>query len=111
MGYDAHITRADFWPDSPETPITLAEWQAVVAADAELEPLPAMRLTYVRWLGPSTLPDSWLAWDEGRVHTKNPDPALLAKCCHLAQSLGARVQGDDGEVYALGPDGAATCGP
>lgn len=36
---------------------------------------------------------------EGNVDTKNPDHAVLAKALELAGVLGARVQGDDGELY------------
>lgn len=38
-------------------------------------------------------------WFEGNVDTKNPDHAVLAKALELAGVLGARVQGDDGELY------------
>ena len=107
MGYDAHITRAEFWSDNAGHEIAAAEWQAVVDADPELEPWPEQGPHFVRWRGSSTLPDPWLDWRDGDVYTKNPDPALLAKCCALAARLGARVQGDDGEEYELGPDGSA----
>jgi hypothetical protein len=107
MGYDAHITRAEFWADNSGHEITAAEWQAVVDADPELEPWPEQGPYFARWRGESTLPDPWLDWHDGDVYTKSPDPALLAKCCALAARLGARVQGDDGEEYELGPDGQA----
>jgi len=107
MGYDAHITRAEFWAENAGHEITTTEWSAVVEADPELEPWPENGPHFVRWRGASAMTDAWLDWRDGDVYTKNPDPALLAKCCAIAARLGARVQGDDGEVYELGPDGEA----
>ena len=107
MGYDAHITRAEFWPDNTGHEIAAEEWLALVDADPELERWPEHGPYFARWRGESTLTDPWLDWRSGEVYTKSPDPALLAKCCALAARLGARVQGDDGEEYELGPDGEA----
>lgn len=107
MGYDAHITRAEFWCDNAGNEITAEEWRAVVEGDADLKPWPEQGPHMARWLGPSTLTDPWLDWREGNVFTKNPDAALLAKCCGIAVRLGARVQGDDGEEYVAGADGVA----
>ena len=47
----------------------------------------------------SKYPDPWLDWFEGDIYTKNPDEPILAKMLGIASSLGAKVQGDDGEVY------------
>jgi len=30
---------------------------------------------------------------------KNPDEAILSKMCAIAEKIGARVQGDEGEYY------------
>jgi hypothetical protein len=35
----------------------------------------------------------------GNIETKNPDYAALTKMLELAEKLGARVQGDDHEIY------------
>ena len=107
MGYDAHITRAEFWPDTAGHEIAAEEWLALVDADPELERWPENGPYFARWRGESTLTDPWLDWRSGEVYTKSPDPSLLAKCCAIALALGARVQGDDGEEYELGPDGPA----
>jgi hypothetical protein len=53
--------------------------------------------------GPSKYPDPWFDWSHGNINTKNPDPAIVRKAIEIAATLGARVQGDDGEVYL--PDG------
>jgi hypothetical protein len=40
-----------------------------------------------------------LWWYRGEVYTKNPDDHTLNKLIHIAHKLGARVLGDDGELY------------
>jgi hypothetical protein len=99
MGYDLHITRAESWADNEGAAITADEWLAAVRADPELTPAPENGPYFVRWSGPSRYPDPWLDWSGGNVYTKYPDSALLRKMVRLAQQLGARVQGDDGELY------------
>lgn len=101
MGYDLHITRAEHWSDNTGAEITAEEWLAVVHADPELRLAPEVGMGpyFVRWTGPSTLPDPWLDRFAGNVDTKNPDPALIGKMVRLAERLGARVQGDEGELY------------
>lgn len=42
---------------------------------------------------------AWFNFDRGDVVVKNPDAEILAKMWAIAQKLGARVQGDDGELY------------
>jgi hypothetical protein len=53
-----------------------------------------------RWSGKSKHSDPWLDWFKGNIYTKNPDEALTGKMIHIARELGAKVQGDDGEMYA-----------
>jgi hypothetical protein len=40
-----------------------------------------------------------LAWDNGQIHAKNPDDAIVNKLVAIAKRLNAEVQGDDGEAY------------
>jgi len=40
-----------------------------------------------------------LEWFQDDIYTKNPDEPILAKMLQIASALGARVQGDDGEIY------------
>jgi hypothetical protein len=47
---------------------------------------------------------AWMDYHRGRIVVKDPDAALLRKMCAIAEKLGARVQGDEGELY---PDAAA----
>lgn len=101
MGYDFHITRAEYWADNAGAPITAEEWLAVVRADPELElsPETGMGPYFARWHGPSPQAAAWLDWAAGNVYTKNPDAALLRKLVRIAAQLGARVQGAEGEEY------------
>jgi hypothetical protein len=99
MGYDLHITRAENWAENAGAEISADEWLAAVRSDPELALEPGQGPYFARWAGPSRYPDPWLDWLAGNVYTKNPDSALLRKMVALAGRLGARVQGDEGELY------------
>jgi hypothetical protein len=99
MTYQLHITRASDWMQSEELPITAAEWLKLVRTDAELVQDPTHGPYFVRW-GGSAGPERWLEWADGRINTKYPDGALLKKLVAIAERLGAKVQGDGGEVYS-----------
>jgi hypothetical protein len=106
MGYDLHITRAEDWAESGETPITPDEWKSYVDAAPDLvwdseRPWTHMETDLAVWTGHP--PHAWLALLDGQVETKNPDEAMRKKMHEIATALGARVQGDDGEWY--GADG------
>ena len=47
---------------------------------------------------------AWFDFESGDVVVKNPRPEILKKMWLIAQALGAKVQGDDGETY--GEDGS-----
>jgi hypothetical protein len=115
MGYDIHITRAEEWSESEANPITLDEWRAYVASDPEMRidgfaetktldgtvlRLEGEGLTvWTAWPGEAEDDHAWLECRLGRITVKNPDPLVLAKMCAIADRLGARVQGDEGEYY------------
>ena len=99
MGYDLHITRAEHWADNGGAEISPEEWLAIVQADPELTLAPGNGPYFAGWSGPSRHPEPWLDWFAGNVYTKHPDSALLRKMVRLADGLGARVQGDGGELY------------
>ncbi|MFF3691087.1 hypothetical protein [Streptomyces sp. NPDC002187] len=108
MGYDVHITRRENWWDEQGPDISTQEWEAVVAADPDLVMFPMPEggwLVEPRWIAESvTSPGvaelgGALDWRAGRITAKWPCDALLAKMCRVAKTLGARVQGDDGEYY------------
>ena len=100
MGYDIHITRSADWADIPNgQEITADEWIDYISKDPDLRLAGYNGDYFALWSGPSTLEEPWFDWSSGRIDTKNPDQALVEKAIAIAQALGARVQGDDGEFY------------
>ena len=99
MAYQLHITRAADWMHSEELPITATEWLKLVRTDSELVQDLARGPHFVRWTG-SQGRERWLEWSDGRINTSYPDGALLRKLVAIAERLGAKVQGDGGEVYS-----------
>jgi hypothetical protein len=78
LGYDLHITRKNHWTDEGPD-ISADEWKAILVDEPGLSERFDFR--------------------DGRIVVKNPDQATIAKMVAIAESLGARVQGDDGELY------------
>ena len=120
MGYSLHITRAEEWFESEHAPITLDEWLDCVRDDRELrlEQTARTALSGGEVLE-MDLPGLavWTAWSrhdesnamvyfwhsEGCVDSRGVDDEVVGKLYQIAQRLGARVFGDDGEEY--GADG------
>jgi hypothetical protein len=119
MGYDVHITRREHWCDRGEPSISLEEWSALVANDAEMRmdgfaeaPVDGGVLRVVSpglavWTAYSghgkNRNMAWFSWSNGEVLVKNPDIEILRKMYAIAQSLSAHLYGDDDETY--GADG------
>jgi hypothetical protein len=103
MGYELHITRQEFWADDEGPEITLEEWKNYVATDTSIkldEENPGGK-DYVLYSGQNLSP---LWWDErGEIYTKNPEPTVIAKLVQIANALGAKVVGDDDEIYGTDP--------
>lgn len=101
MGWEIHITRAEHWADSDKLPITTEEWLALVKDDPELTIDPRDNGPYCAlWLSHWLDGDHpWFNWFNGALKTKHPDRKTLGKALQIARRFGARVQGDDGEVY------------
>jgi hypothetical protein len=99
MPYHLHVTRASDWMQSNELPITAAEWLKLVRTDSDLVQDPRRGRYVALWSSPDGR-DQWLEWSEGRINTRYPDGALLKKLVTIAERLGAKVQGDGGEVYS-----------
>jgi hypothetical protein len=116
MGYDVHITRADHWTESGSAPIFLEEWLSYVAADAEmrLDNFPEAEAgtgkvlhyendglaVWTAYSGHGVGGNmAWFDYREGKVVVKNPDEEILGKMRLVASALGAKVMGDDGELY------------
>ena len=116
MGYDVHITRAEHWLDSKESPIALKEWFEYVAGDPEME-LEGVAVGKVKGKAAVTYANKglavwkayslhdeggnkvWFDFSDGRIVVKNPDDEILAKMKRIAKKLRANVVGDDGEQY------------
>jgi len=99
MGYELHITRAEFWAENEGHEITRAEWLRLVEQDAELAIDDQNGPLFAVWGPTSPNYSPWLDWSEGNIYTKNPSRKALAKMLHIADLLGATVQGDEGEIY------------
>ena len=121
MGYELHITRRPDWSGGPS--IDLDEWHEVVASDPELRLDGAATATtsdglsisvsspglavWVSYSGHES--DGNMAWfdhREGEIVVKNPDEEIISKMIAIAERLGARVRGDDGELYGPGAHSA-----
>jgi hypothetical protein len=103
MGYDLHITRRKDWSTTGND-ISADEWLAYVEKDPELSLWPTNGPHMVRWSGGGKHPELCLDWFQGNIYAKNPEPALIDKMIQIADALGAKVQGDDAEIYRNGQD-------
>jgi hypothetical protein len=102
MGYDLHITRKANWSDEDGPLIGEDEWLRFIESDPELSLDPETQCSFgeedvlfAAWKGETGA----LGWFNGEITTKNPDRALILKMVKIAEVLGAKVQGDDGEEY------------
>ena len=126
MGYDVHITRAEDWSHGETEPISLEQWLEYCRSDPELRidgyaeaTTPAGETiryenpglaVWTGYPGPEGQNESfWFDWRGGCVVVKYPDILVLKKMYQIAIALGARVQGDDGELY--GENGEPSAGP
>ena len=74
VGYNLYITRAAEWSQNEGHEIGEVEWLALNVGEP-------------------------FYWADGNVVCKNPDAAMIERMVEMARRLGARVQGDDGELY------------
>ncbi len=102
MGYDIHITRAESYYENDGQWIRANEWLSYVSGDPELKLAGYNGEYFALWSGKSKYPDPWLDWFEGNIFSKNPDDPITNKMVEIAKLLGAKVQGDHGEVYIGG---------
>jgi hypothetical protein len=108
MGYELHITRAQVdWDDDDRNPITAEEWLNFVANDDTLTVIENDSYEYIRtdWT-PAENPNEGctFAWAHGRISIKYPPKPAFLKMLQLAEQLGGRVLGDDGELYKIADD-------
>ena len=117
MGYNLHITRKEDWFDgSKNEDISPEEWVEYVKGDPELQVDGFMNVKATDidgtmknekrdifvWTTYSKLKENggWIYYDHGNITVKNPDNEFIHKMKLIAQSLQAKVVGDDGELYS-----------
>ena len=101
MGYNLYITRAEFWAENEGAYISADEWMDIVEKDPSLTLDPENGAYDTTWEGKE---EYWLDWSGGNIYSKYPDAKLTAKMCEIAEALGARVMGEDGEIYEPGKE-------
>ena len=99
MGYDLHITRRSPWDDRTGVAIERREWQALIASDPELSLYTDVGAEHEGLVASYRSYEGALRWEDGEVISRNPEITLVVKMVAIAERLGARVQGDDGEIY------------
>jgi hypothetical protein len=99
MGYCLHITKTDHPVNSKTRPITPAEWRYAISIDSDLQ-FDGRSKTRVVWYDDLGDERGRMLLHHGRAVAKNPSQEFIAKMTALAKLLGARVIGDDGEVYS-----------
>jgi hypothetical protein len=119
MGYDIHITRQDNWFDEDERlQISLSEWKHYIESDSEMRIdnlaetiLPSgdkIRIEneglaiWTKYSGDNIDSNhAWFDFRNGNITVKNPDEEIMKKMLSIANRLGAKMQGDEGEIYDL----------
>ena len=117
MGYyDIHITKRTEWSDKSGPAITLEDWKKLLAADSEMRLDGAAEAVtpdgkklrveneglavWIKWSKHGRNDNmAWFYYFEGDVTVKNPDKEIFGKMFRIAEKLGARLQGDEGEFY------------
>jgi len=101
MGYDLSLTRARYPWENAGLQLTPDDVHALVSGDASLEAASAgENLPGLRWTAHPGGDEVALWLLDGNLVAKNPDRVTITWMVDLAARLGARVVGDDGEVYA-----------
>ncbi len=108
MGYELHIIRkSDYENYEEDSSISFEEWLKLVENDSELKLTDdgdsAEEKGFCLWNGHSKYKDDegpWFDYYKGTIYTKNPDEEVIEKMLKIADSLKAKVMGDDGEFYS-----------
>lgn len=113
MAYDIHIIKRNNWFDKGAD-ISLKEWREVIDEDPTLEPAKKVEgeskdgqkfefqlkgSQLAKWKNPVFNDIVWLNYHDGEITISNPNDAIIKKAKELAGKLGAKVQGDEGEIY------------
>jgi hypothetical protein len=112
MGYEVHIHRREHWADDGDD-ISMDEWLAYCRTDETLREEGTITFAtddggeivgpVIAW-GPVGTGAAYYHYN-GAIASKLTSDDVAAKSAQIAQSLGARAQGDEGEFYGL--DGSA----
>jgi hypothetical protein len=101
MGYDLALTRARYPWENAGKELTLDDIRGLVVQDTSLEEASAGNdLPGIRWMAHPAGQDVAIWLLDGNLVAKNPDRSTITWLVDLASRLGARVVGDDGEIYA-----------
>jgi hypothetical protein len=111
MSYDLNIRRLSGDSDEERGHVSKAEWDALVQADPSLKVSETDYAVYQTDSGKEILhfvdwidhPYASFLWKYGEISTNHPDKETTLKMIELAERLGAKVQGDEGEIYT-GPE-------
>ena len=101
VGFQIHITRKEFWSDEEGPAISEKEWTALAASDPSMRP---KKNGDVAWVGyskhvPGRKEARFRLASNGNVVLRFPDREIRAKMYRMAIRIGAKVQGDGGELY------------
>lgn len=117
MGYELHITRQENWFDEDaQREITMKEWTDYVSLDLEMRldnyaeiELPDRKVLRTEEEGISVWEKysrngenqnfAWFYYSSGNICVKNSDQEIINKMVDIAGALGAKVQGDECELY------------
>ncbi len=106
MGYDVHMVKTDHWQNAGENPITKEQADEIIAADKELswsqkdyvdtkdENGRVTRYFAINW---KNVPCFLCSGDQ--ITCSNASPEQVIKLVLISKSIGAKVIGDDGEIY------------
>ena len=101
MGYDLHITKKDFWADENGQCISREDWNNYVKTDNQIQHNTKNSIDdFLVSLEREHFP-LWYNPDICEIYTNNPSKKVIDKLIKISEALGARVQGDDGEIYPL----------
>jgi len=116
MGYEVYITRKTDWHDDDGPEIKLDEWCSLVNESADMrldgyaeattssgEVLRIDKEGLSVWTSYSKHEENgnmaWFYYLRGNISVKNPDEEILKKMYLLSESLDAKLQGEEGEIY------------
>ena len=111
MPYDIHVIKSQKWFES-DGGISLAEWQKLIEEDPDIEQTDKIETTVdgggklefslknsliAKWKNKDKI--VWLTFRKGSITISHPDDEIIAKAKEIASKLGAKVQGDELEIY------------